>query len=298
MPGGAPTRSADGGPGRSAGRARTRREGDLPDRARLNGVPGWMLLAAVLGLAFILVPPLAMALRVDWAHFIPLVTGEAALDALSLSLRTACLSTALCVLLGVPLAALLSRAEFPGKRVLRALVLLPLVIPPVVGGLALLYAFGRFGLLGPPLRAMGVELSFSTAAVVLAQAFVSLPYLVLSMEGALSSGDARYETAAATLGASPALTWWRVTLPLALPGLLSGAVLAFARCLGEFGATLTFAGNLQGVTRTLPLEIYLARESDPDAAAALALLLVAVAILAVALAHGPWAARRRRTGAR
>jgi len=291
-PGGGTTRAR----GSDSGRSASPREESGASGFRLNGVPGWMLLAAVVGLAFILVPPLAMALRVDWTHFIPLVTGQAALDALSLSLRTACLSTALCIVLGVPLAAVLSRAQFPGKRVLRALVLLPLVIPPVVGGLALLYAFGRAGLLGPPLRALGVELSFSTAAVVLAQAFVSLPYLVLSMEGALSSGEARYETVAATLGSSPAATWWRVTLPLALPGLLSGAVLAFARCLGEFGATLTFAGNLQGVTRTLPLEIYLARESDPDAAAALALVLVAVAILAVGLAHGPWA--RRWTGVR
>ncbi|SEC40520.1 molybdate transport system permease protein [Arthrobacter woluwensis] len=301
-PGGEATRAPRG----RAGVGRNRRDGARLDggrlndtrsnSARLNGVPGWMLLAAVLGLAFILVPPLAMALKVDWAHFIPLVTSQASVDALSLSLRTACLSTVLCIVLGVPLAAVLSRARFPGQRVLRALVLLPLVIPPVVGGLALLYAFGRFGLLGPPLRAVGVELSFSTAAVVLAQAFVSLPYLVLSMEGALSSGDVRYETVAATLGSSPAATWWRVTLPLALPGLLSGAVLAFARCLGEFGATLTFAGNLQGVTRTLPLEIYLARESDPDAAAALALLLVAVAVLVVGLAHGPWV--RRKAGVR
>ncbi|MFJ3957573.1 ABC transporter permease [Arthrobacter sp. NPDC090010] len=254
-----------------------------------------MVLLALAGLAFILVPPFAMALKVDWAHFIPLVTSEESLEALGLSLRTACLSTGLCLLLGVPLAALLSRAEFPGKRILRSLVLLPLVVPPVVGGLALLYAFGRYGLLGQPLRALGLEISFSTTAVVLAQAFVSLPYLVLSVEGALSSTETGYERVAATLGAGPAMTWWRVTLPLVLPGLLSGTVLAFARCLGEFGATLTFAGNLEGVTRTLPLQIYLTRESDPDAAAALSLLLVAVAILVVGFAHGPWFRRQGRT---
>ncbi|MDP5228346.1 MULTISPECIES: ABC transporter permease [Arthrobacter] len=256
-----------------------------------------MLGVALLGLAFILVPLLATALRVDWAHFVPLVTDPAALEALGLSLRTAGLSTLVCLLLGVPLAAVLSRAEFPGKRLMRSLVLLPLVVPPVVGGLALLYAFGRFGLLGAPLHALGVEISFSTTAVVLAQAFVSLPYLVLSVEGSLSTTEAGYERVAATLGASPAATWWRVTLPLALPGLLSGTVLAFARCLGEFGATLTFAGNLEGVTRTLPLDIYLVRETDPDSAAALALLLVAVAVLVVGAAHGPWLKPRIRGNA-
>ena len=163
--------------------------------------------------------------------------------------------------------------------------LLPLVLPPVVGGIALLYTFGRRGLLGQTLEVLGVRIAFSTTAVVLAQTFVALPFLVVSLEGTLRAVGQRYEVVAATLGARPTAVLLRVTLPLVLPGLLSGAVLSFARSLGEFGATLTFAGSLQGVTRTLPLEIYLQRESDPDAAVALSLVLVAVAILVVGLAQ-------------
>ena len=155
--------------------------------------------------------------------------------------------------------------------------LLPLVLPPVVGGIALLYTFGRQGLLGQHLEAFGIRIAFTTAAVVLAQSFVSLPFLVVSLEGALRSAGDQYESIAAMLGGRPTTVLRTVTLPLVLPGLISGAVLAFARSLGEFGATLTFAGSLQGVTRTLPLEIYLQRETDPDAAIALSLLLIVVA---------------------
>jgi molybdate transport system permease protein len=159
------------------------------------------------------------------------------------------------------------------------------VLPPVVGGIALLYTFGRQGLLGRSLEVLGLQIAFSTTAVVLAQTFVALPFLVVSLEGALRTGGERYEAVAATLGASPGRVFRRVTLPLVLPGLASGAVLSFARSLGEFGATLTFAGSLQGVTRTLPLEIYLQRETDPDAAVALSLVLMAVAGGVVALAY-------------
>jgi molybdate transport system permease protein len=164
--------------------------------------------------------------------------------------------------------------------------LLPLVLPPVVGGIALLYTFGRAGLLGHQLEAVGIRIAFSTTAVVLAQSFVSLPFLVVSLEGALRTAGNNYESVAATLGARPTTVLRRVTLPLVLPGLVSGAVLAFARSLGEFGATLTFAGSLQGVTRTLPLEIYLQRETDPDAAIALSLLLIVVAAVVVITAGG------------
>ncbi len=181
------------------------------------------------------------------------------------------------MLLGVPMALVLARARFPGLRVLRALVLLPLVLPPVVGGIALLYTFGRQGLLGQHLELWGIRIAFSTTAVVLAQSFVSLPFLVVSLEGALRTAGTGYERIAATLGARPSTVLRTVTLPLVLPGLISGAVLAFARSLGEFGATLTFAGSLQGVTRTLPLEIYLQRETDADSAVALSLLLIVVA---------------------
>ena len=190
------------------------------------------------------------------------------------------------MLFGVPLALVLARGSFRGLRVLRAFVLLPLVLPPVVGGIALLYTFGRRGLLGGTLEFLNLRIAFSTTAVILAQTFVALPFLVLSLEGALRTGGRRYEAVAATLGAPPTTVLRRITLPLVLPGLLSGAVLAFARALGEFGATLTFAGSLQGVTRTLPLEIYLQRESDADAAVALSLLLVVVAVVIVLLARG------------
>jgi molybdate transport system permease protein len=200
-------------------------------------------------------------------------------------LRTSATSTVLCIVLGVPLALVLARASFPGQRLLRAFVLLPLVLPPVVGGIALLYTFGRQGLLGRSLELAGIQIAFSTTAVVLAQTFVALPFLVVSLEGALRTAGTRYEAVAATLGARPTTVLRRVSIPLVLPGLASGAVLSFARCLGEFGATLTFAGSLQGVTRTLPLEIYLQRETDADSAVALSLVLVAVAVAVVGLSY-------------
>lgn len=251
-----------------------------------SGVPGWVYAPAALGALFVVLPLVAMGTRVDWSRFGSLVTGPASLDALGLSLRTSLASTVLCLLLGVPMALVLARTSFPGQRVIRSLMLLPLVLPPVVGGIALLYTFGRRGLLGRTLEVLGVQVAFSTTAVVLAQAFVSLPFLVVSLEGTLRAVGQRYETVAATLGGRPTLVLRRVTLPLVLPGVVSGAVLAFARSLGEFGATLTFAGSLQGVTRTLPLEIYLQRETDADTAVALSLVLVAVAVAVVGLAAG------------
>lgn len=255
------------------------------------GLPRWIYLPAAVGALFVITPLMAILLRIDWPRFIPLVTSESSRAALVLSLQTAAASTALCVLFGVPMALALARGDFPGRSVLRALVLLPLVLPPVVGGIALLYTFGRQGLLGHHLEALGVRIAFSTTAVVLAQSFVSLPFLVVSLEGALRSAGAGYEHIAATLGARPTTVMRTVTLPLVLPGLISGTVLAFARSLGEFGATLTFAGSLQGVTRTLPLEIYLQRETDADAAVALSLLLIVVAALIVIAT-----ASRRLTG--
>ena len=258
------------------------------DRGRgsgYHGVPRWVYAIAAAGTVFVLLPLAAMAARVNWPQFIPLVTSESSLTALGLSLRTSAASTALCIVFGVPLALVLARSNFPGQRLLRAFVLLPLVLPPVVGGIALLYTFGRQGLLGRSLEAAGIQIAFSTTAVVLAQTFVALPFLVVSLEGALRTAGGRYEAVAATLGAPPTTVLRRVTVPLVLPGLASGAVLSFARSLGEFGATLTFAGSLQGVTRTLPLEIYLQRETDADAAVALSLVLVAVAVTVVGLTY-------------
>lgn len=240
---------------------------------------------ALLGALFVLLPLAAIVGQVDWSDFWGLITSESSQQALLLSLRTSAASTAVCVLIGVPMAVVLARTSFPGQGVVRSLVLLPLVLPPVVGGLALLYTFGKRGLIGESIEVVGQSVAFSTIAVVMAQVFVALPFLVVSLEGALRTAGERYEVVAASLGARPTTVFWRVTLPLALPGLVSGAVLAFARSLGEFGATVTFAGSREGVTRTLPLEIYLQRESDPDAAIALALVLVVVAVLVIGLAR-------------
>jgi molybdate transport system permease protein len=255
------------------------------------GLPGWVFLPAGVGAAFVLLPLVAICTRVDWTHFWALVTSESSVAALLLSLRTSTAATAFCILLGVPMALVLARNSFPGQRLLRSLILLPLVLPPVVGGIALLYTFGRQGLLGHTMEVLGIQVAFSTTAVVMAQTFVALPYLVVSLEGSLRTAGQSYESVAATLGARPTTVFRRVTVPLVLPGVAAGAVLSFARSLGEFGATITFAGSLQGVTRTLPLEIYLQREVDPDAAVALSLVLVLVAVLVVGLASGRRASR-------
>lgn len=261
----------------------------MSSRTRPVGVPGWIFLPAAAGAVFVLLPLAAIVTRVQWHHFLTLITSESSLAALTLSLRTSAASTLLCVVFGVPMATVLARTSFPGQQLLRSLVLLPLVLPPVVGGIALLYTFGRRGLLGHTLDVLGLQVAFSTTAVVMAQTFVALPFLVVSLEGTLRTSGQRYEAVAATLGARPSTVFRRVTLPLVLPGIAAGAVLSFARALGEFGATITFAGSLQGVTRTLPLEIYLQREVDPDAAVALSLLLVLVAVVVIGLARGGWA---------
>jgi molybdate transport system permease protein len=249
------------------------------------GTPNWLLLPALVGISFVVLPLVAMLTRIEWGHFGRLIGSPSAVDALGLSLRTSAASTVLCLVLGVPMATVLARSRFRGQGIVRAVVLLPLVIPPVVSGIALLYTFGRRGLLGGTLNALGVEIAFSTVAVVLAQAFVSLPFLVLALEGSLRTLGGGHEVVAASLGASPTTTFRRITLPLVLPGLLSGGVLAFARSLGEFGATITFAGSLQGTTTTMPIQIYLERLSDPDAAVALSVLLVVVAVVVIVIAR-------------
>jgi molybdate transport system permease protein len=254
-------------------------------RQRPVDLPRWAYVPALVGVAFVLLPLVAIVAKVDWRNFLDLITSEDSQAALALSLRTSVASTLACIVLGVPLALVLARWDFRYLGLLRSLVLLPLVLPPVVGGLALLYTFGRRGLLGESLEALGVQIAFSTIAVVMAQTFVALPFLVVSLEGALRTAGDRYEVAAASLGASPTTVFRRITLPLVMPGLVSGAVLAFARALGEFGATITFAGSLQGRTRTLPLEIYLQRETDPDAAVALALVLLVVAVVVIGFAR-------------
>lgn len=250
------------------------------------GLPSVLWVPAVLGFALIVLPVLGMILRADLARLPELVTSEAAVAALRLSVETAAVSTLVCALLGGPLAAVLARSRGRLVRLARPVVLLPLVLPPVVGGLALLYTLGRTGPGGRLLESwFGVTVPFTTAAVVLAQTFVSMPFLVVSLEGALRTAGERYEAVAATLGAAPATVFRRVTVPLVLPGLASGLVLAFARALGEFGATVAFAGSLQGTTRTLPLLVYQEREVDADGAIALSLVLVAVAVVVIAVAR-------------
>ena len=249
-------------------------------------VPVAVVVAAVVAAAFVVVPVAVLAARTDWSRFGELVAAPSSRAALGLSLRTALASTAACVVLGVPLALVLARTRFRGHGLVRALVLLPLVLPPVVSGLALLSTLGRRGPVGALLDQAGMPVAFTTTAVVLAHTYVALPFLVLSVEGALRVAGTRGELAAATLGAGPSRTFWLVTLPGVLPAVGGGALLAFSRSLGEFGATLTFAGSLEGVTRTLPTQIYLTREADPDAAVALSVLLVLVALAVVLLAHG------------
>ncbi|MBS7547375.1 ABC transporter permease [Dietzia massiliensis] len=257
-------------------------------------LPRWLLVAAAVAVLLAALPLAGMAVRVPWARVPELLTSEAARDAAWLSLRTCALSTVLCVLLGTPLAVLLSRSRGPLAAVARTVTALPMVLPPVVAGLALLITFGRTGVVGRHLSVLGVEIGFTTAAVVIAQTFVAMPFLVVALEGALRSVDARLERTAASLGASPSRVLATVTLPLVLPALVAGATMSFARALGEFGATLTFAGSLQGTTRTLPLEIYLSRETDTETALALAVLLIAVA--AVLMVVSALVARRAVAG--
>lgn len=256
----------------------------------VSPLPRWLWLPGGLALAFVALPLASVLIRLPWAQVPTLLSAPASLDALRLSLLTCVASTVLALILGLPVAALLARS--PGRWVgaARTLVTVPMVLPPVVSGLALLIALGRRGVLGSTLSAWGIEIGFTTLAVVVAQVFVSMPYLITAVEGALRTTGSAYEEVAATLGASPTLVLRRVTLPLLAPAVASGAALAFARSLGEFGATLTFAGSLQGTTRTLPLEIYLVRESDTDSALALALVLIVLAALTVA-ATG-WLGRR------
>lgn len=244
-----------------------------------SGLPKWVYLPASIGVLVVVLPLAAMMLRLDWSRFGELITSQSSIDAFRLSMQTSFASMLICLALGVPLAMVLARGAFPGQQLVRSLVLLPLVLPPVVGGIALLYTFGRRGLLAPVMNFFGISIAFSTVAVVLAQTFVALPFLVVSLEGTLRTVGQRYEVVAATLGATPSTVLRKITLPLVLPGLASAAVLSFARALGEFGATITFAGSMQGITRTLPLEIYLQSVNDPDAAIALSLVLVVVAVV-------------------
>lgn len=254
--------------------------------ARRGTIPKLLYILAVLGLALLVLPIIGLLLRVDWPAVPAAITSQSARDALSLSLRTASSATALCLVVGIPLALVIARSPSRVAGILRAVTTLPLVLPPMVGGIALLYLLGRNGLAGAGLAALGIHLPFTTAAVIIAQSFVALPFLVISVEGALRTAGTRFEAVAATLGAGRWTVFRRITLPLVGPGLLAGTVLCFARALGEFGATALFAGNAEGVTRTMPLAIYTAFNGagvSQESAVALSLLLVAVAIVILLL---------------
>ncbi|MDX2591252.1 ABC transporter permease [Streptomyces sp. WI03-4A] len=260
-----------------------------PRRRRARGVPLPLLVPGLVALAFLLLPLVALLVRAPWSSLPDQLTSAEVWQALQLSLVSATAATALCVVLGVPLAWLLARTDFPGRRLVRALVTLPLVLPPVVGGVALLLALGRNGVAGEWLDSwFGITLPFTTAGVVVAEAFVAMPFLVISVEGTLRAADPRFEEAATTLGASRFTAFRRVTLPLIAPGIAAGAVLAWARALGEFGATITFAGNFPGRTQTMPLAVYLALQNDPEAAIALSLVLLAVSIAVLAGLRDRW----------
>ena len=246
---------------------------------RAGQSPRFLLVPGLIAVLFLALPLVALLLQTPWASLLGIAGSPTAMDALRLSLLTSLLATALAVALGVPLAWLLARDALPATRLLRALVIVPLLLPPVVSGVLLLAAFGRRGLVGSPLYALlGVQLPFSTAGVVLAEAFVAMPFLVITVEGAFRTLDRRYEDAALTLGASPRTVFARITVPLVLPSILAGTVLCWARALGEFGATITFAGNLPGATQTMPLAVYTALETDRETALALSTLLLVISI--------------------
>ncbi len=265
-------------------RQRRARTGTAP-----RSIPAPLLAPALLAVAFLVLPLAGLVIRAPWGRIPEILASSEALLALRLSLWTSTLATVISVLIGVPLAWVLSRTRFPGQAILRALVTLPLVLPPVVGGVALLLAFGRTGFIGRYLDEwFGLTIPFTPIAVVMAETFVAMPFLVVTVEGALRAADPGYEEAAATLGARRMTVFARVTLPLIAPSLAAGAVLCWARALGEFGATITFAGSLPGVTQTMPIAVYYALETDPDAAIALSLVLLAVSVAVLVALRDRW----------
>ncbi|MBT0772132.1 ABC transporter permease [Kineosporia sp. J2-2] len=248
-----------------------------------------LLAPALVAALFLLLPLAGLLIRAPWAQLPELLSEPEALEALKLSLISATAATGLSLLFGVPLAFALARSRRPGISLLRALVTLPLVLPPVVGGLALLLALGRRGIVGGYLYEwFGFSLPYTVWAVIIAETFVAMPFLVVSVEGALRTADRGLEEAAATLGSKPFATFRRVTLPLIAPSLIAGSVLAWARALGEFGATITFAGSFPGTTQTMPIHIYLKLQNDPDAAIALSLVLLLVSVAALGLLRERW----------
>jgi NifC-like ABC-type porter len=267
--------------------------------------PVVLIAPATVAVVLLAVPLIGIVVRAPWDGLVERLTAPEVRQALALSLAVSGWALVLSLALGIPLAWLLARTRVPGKAVIRSLILLPMVLPPTVAGVALLQGFGRSGVFGGVLETFGISLPFTTAAAVLAATFVSMPFLVVTLEGALAGMDVHFEEAAATMGAGPLQTLRFVTLPLVLPSLIAGAALTWARALGEFGATLTFAGNLPGVTQTLPLQVYLLLQDDPESATAVSLLLLVIAAGVLLMLRGRWLAstgrparqRRRRVPA-
>lgn len=259
-----------------------------PSRPRRRP-PLVIVVLGCLGLALFVVPLVGLLAKVPWRDLPGLLGSELVIDAIRISAVASVSAMAISLVLGVPLALLLARVEFPGRSVVRGMVTLPLVLPPVVGGAALLFALGRRGVIGGPLyEATGLLLPFSTWGVIVATTFVAMPFLVITVEGALRNMDRRFEGAAATLGAGRWTVLRRVTLPMIGPSLVAGLVLTWARALGEFGATIMFAGNLQGRTQTLPLAVFVSLESDRDVAVAISLAMVAISLIVLIALRDRW----------
>ena len=265
--------------------SRTRRSSDgIPDATPV--VPAVM---AAIAAALFALPLAGLVWRAPWSSAWDTLNTPAARDALRLSLVTSLSATGIAIVLGVPLAWVQARVDYPGKRIVRALTILPMVLPPVVGGVALLLALGRRGIVGAQLDKIGVNLPFTTTGAIVAETFVAMPFLVLTLEAAFRSTDRRLEDAARTLGARRFKVFRTITLPLVTPSLIAGTVLCWARALGEFGATITFAGNLQGTTQTLPLFVYIKLEgSSPDAAIVLSLVLLAISLVVLVSLRDRW----------
>lgn len=270
----------------------------FPRRRRGLSSPRGIALLALPALAIVAVPVIAVAWRTPWSQFWSSITGDATRTALWVSLRTSLTTTALALVFGTPLAWLLANSQFRGRSVIRALCVLPMVLPPVVGGVALLYAFGRRGVIGGALDEwFGIRLAFTETAAVMAQFFVAAPFFVVVMEAAFDQVDRRVIGTARTFGAGPWRTFLTVTLPLVGPSLVAGLVLTWARALGEFGATITFAGNTPGRTQTVPLAVFSALESGDDSALALSMLMVIISVAVLVALRGRWIGALRRGGA-
>lgn len=277
----------------SARAARTHARSARSSRRRVRRAEGraplLVVALATIAVAFFTVPFVGLLWRTPWSDLADLLTSSESLEALRLSVVCSLCATALSMLFGVPLAWVLARVSFPGRGVVRALCTLSMVLPPVVGGVALLLALGRRGLIGQWLDEwFGVRLPFTTAGVVVAQTFVAMPFLVLTVEAALHQLDPRFEDAARTLGGSRWYVFRRVTLPTVRPALTAGAALAWARALGEFGATIVFAGSFPGTTQTLPLRTYLQLETSVPDAIATSLMLVVVSFVVLVALRDRW----------